>query len=63
MLSFFKLFFRSAIRSKTFTFLNILGLAVGMASFIIIMLWVSDELSYDSYNEKADRIYRVNMYT
>jgi putative ABC transport system permease protein len=34
-----------------------------MASFIIIMLWVSDELSYDSYNEKADRIYRVNMYT
>ncbi len=63
MLSFFKLFIRSVFRSKTFTFLNVLGLAVGMASFIIIMLWVSDELSYDSYNEKADRIYRINMYT
>jgi putative ABC transport system permease protein len=63
MLPFLRLFLRNALRSKTFTFLNILGLAVGMASFIIIMLWVSDELSYDSYNEKADRIYRVNMYT
>ena len=63
MLSFLKLFFRNAIRSKTFTFLNILGLAVGMASFIIIMLWVSDELSFDSYNEKADRIYRFTMFT
>ncbi len=63
MLSFLKLFFRNALRTKTFTFLNVMGLAVGMASFILIMLWVSDELSYDSYNVNADRIYRVNMYT
>ena len=62
MLPFLKLFLRSALRSKTFTALNILGLAIGMAGFIIIMLWVGDELSYDSYNVNADRIYRMNFY-
>ena len=62
MLSFFKLFFRNALRNRIFTVLNILGLAVGMAAFIIIMLWVKDELSYDKYNVNAGRIYRVNYY-
>ncbi len=62
MLSFLKLFFRNALRNRTFTVLNILGLATGMASFILIMLWVGDELSYDRYNVKADRIYRMNMF-
>jgi putative ABC transport system permease protein len=63
MLSFLKLFFRNALRNKTFTSLNILGLAIGMASFIIIMLWVKDELSYDKYNVNAERIYRMNFFT
>ena len=62
MFSFLKLFIRNALRNKTFTSLNILGLAIGMASFIIIMLWVKDELSYDKYNVNADRIYRMNFY-
>ena len=56
MLTFLKLFLRNSLRNKTFTFLNILGLAIGMASFIIIMLWVKDELSYDKYNVSSDRI-------
>lgn len=38
---------------------NIVGLAVGIASVIMIILYVSDELSFDQYNEKADRIVRV----
>ncbi len=63
MSSFFKLFFRNSLRNKAFTLLNILGLAIGMACFIIIMLWVKAELSYDKYNLSADRIYRMNMYT
>ena len=63
MLPFLKLFFRNVLRNKTYTFLNILGLAIGMAGFIIIMLWVKNELSYDGYNLMADRIYRMNMYT
>jgi putative ABC transport system permease protein len=62
MLSFLKLFFRNALRNRTFTILNILGLATGMAVFILIMLWVKDELSYDRYNINADRIYRMNMF-
>jgi putative ABC transport system permease protein len=62
MLSFLKLFFRNALRNRTFTSLNILGLAIGMAAFIIIMLWVKDELSYDRYNVNAERIYRMNFY-
>jgi|WetSurMetagenome_2_1015567.scaffolds.fasta_scaffold00730_10 putative ABC transport system permease protein len=63
MLSFFKLFYRNSLRNKSFTLLNILGLATGMASFIIIMLWVKAELSYDSYNLEAGRIFRMNMYS
>ena len=63
MLPFLKLFFRNSLRNKAFTLLNILGLAIGMACFIIIMLWVKAELSYDKYNLAADRIYRLNMYT
>jgi putative ABC transport system permease protein len=63
MVTFLKLFLRNSFRNKTFTILNILGLAIGMASFIIIMLWVKAELSYDKYNLFADRIYRMDMYT
>ncbi len=62
MFSFLKVFIRNTFRDKAFTTLNVLGLAVGMASFIIIMLWVKDELSYDRYNVNADRIYRMNFY-
>jgi putative ABC transport system permease protein len=47
------------MKNKAFTLLNIAGLAVGMAGFILIMLWVKDELSYDKYNEKESRIVRV----
>ena len=39
-----------------------MGLAIGMAAFIIIMLWVKDELSYDKYNVNAGRIYRMNYF-
>ncbi|UCE04674.1 MAG: ABC transporter permease, partial [bacterium] len=39
---------------------NILGLAIGIACFILIALWVFDELSYDQFHEKKHRIYRVN---
>lgn len=47
------------MKNKAFTLINIIGLAVGMAGFILIMLWVRDELSYDKYNEKESRIVRI----
>ena len=50
---------RNLQRNKLYTVINVLGLAVGVACFILIMLYVQDELSYDQYHSKADRIYRL----
>ncbi len=58
--SYFKIAWRNLLKNKTFSFINIAGLASGLACFILIALYVADELSYDRFNEKADRIYRVN---
>lgn len=52
--------FRSLRKKKTFTIINITGLAAGLAICLLIVLYVTDELSYDRYNRKADRIFRVN---
>ncbi len=57
--NYFKVALRNLLRYKFFSLINIIGLAIGMAASILIALWVIDELSYDEYNEKADRIYRV----
>ncbi|TWI79352.1 putative ABC transport system permease protein [Lacibacter cauensis] len=51
---------RNLLKNKTFSLLNIVGLAVGLACFILITMYVMDELSYDKHNEKAERIYRIN---
>ncbi|KIC90120.1 ABC transporter permease [Flavihumibacter sp. ZG627] len=55
-----KIAWRTLIKNKFFSLLNIIGLATGLACFLLIALYVIDELSYDRYHEKADRIYRVN---
>ncbi len=56
-------YLKSAIRSisknRFHSLLNLLGLAIGIATFIFIMLYVQNEVSYDKYHEKADRIYRI----
>lgn len=57
--SFFKIFFRNLWRNKTFSFINISGLTIGLAVFIIIMLWVRNELSYDRFHKNNDRIAAV----
>ncbi|MFA6085213.1 ABC transporter permease [Mucilaginibacter sp.] len=58
--NYIKTAFRSLYKNKGFTAINILGLALGLATCLLIVLYVVDELSYDRYNTKADRIYRVN---
>jgi putative ABC transport system permease protein len=58
--NYFKIAIRNLWKHKGFSAINIVGLALGLACFIMIALYVTDELSYDRYNEKADRIYRVN---
>jgi len=50
----------SLLKNKGFTLINILGLALGLATCLLIIMYVLDELSYDKYNVKHDRIYRVN---
>ncbi len=51
---------RNLWKNKGFSAINITGLAVGIATCLMILLFVKDELSYDRYNEKAARIYRVD---
>ena len=54
--------FRNLWRQKAFTAINIVGLSVGLASCLLIVLYVLHELSYDSYHAHADRIYRMTMH-
>ncbi len=58
--NYFKIAFRNLLRNKSFSAINILGLAIGLAVCMLITLFVLDELSYDKFNLNADRIYRVN---
>ena len=60
--NYFKVAWRNLLKNKVFSFINIIGLATGLTCFILISLYVSDELSFDHYNEKAERIYRINSY-
>lgn len=50
---------RSLVKYKTYTLTNILGLSVGLAACISIFLWTVDEISFDKFHSKADRIYKV----
>jgi putative ABC transport system permease protein len=52
--------FRNIIKYWNYSIINIGGLAIGLASFIFIILYIQDELKYDAFNDKANRIFRVN---
>ncbi len=57
--SYFKIGWRNIIRNKGQFAINVTGLGIGIATCLIITLFVADELSFDRYNKKADRIVRV----
>jgi putative ABC transport system permease protein len=57
--NYLKIAWRNIIRHKGYSFINIFGLAIGIACCILIMVWVQNELSFDRFNIKADRIYRL----
>jgi putative ABC transport system permease protein len=57
--SFFLIGWRNLFKRKFFSFINIAGLAIGMACCVLITLYIQNELSYDQYHTKRDRIYRV----
>ncbi|MCP4727383.1 MAG: ABC transporter permease, partial [bacterium] len=50
---------RTIIRQKGFSFINISGLAIGMACCLLMLLWSQDELNYDEFHENLDNIYRI----
>jgi putative ABC transport system permease protein len=58
--NYFKTAIRNLWKSKGFSAINIVGLAIGLSTCLLILIFVMDELGYDRYNEKADRIYRVD---
>ncbi|MCK4346461.1 MAG: ABC transporter permease [Bacteroidales bacterium] len=51
---------RSILRNKIFSLINITGLSIGLACFILIFLWVKDEIGYDRFHENADQLFRIN---
>jgi putative ABC transport system permease protein len=59
IISYFKIAFRSLLKFKGYASINLIGLALGLTAGIMIMLYVLDELSYDQFHTKVDRIYRV----
>ncbi|MCJ7581230.1 MAG: ABC transporter permease [Candidatus Aminicenantes bacterium] len=57
--NYIKVAVRNILKHKGYSLLNIFGLAVGMACCLLILVYIRDELSFDQYHEKADRIFRV----
>ncbi len=57
--NYFKIAWRNLLKNKVYSFINIFGLAIGMAVTIMIMLWISDEISYDTYFKNHNRIAQV----
>ena len=57
--NYFKIAWRSLTKNKTFSLINIAGLSIGMAAFLLILQYVSFELSYDQFDKNVDDIYRV----
>ncbi len=61
--SYLKIALRNFTKHKSFTFINISGLAIGMACCMLITLWVQDELNYERFNENIDDIFCVVHYS
>jgi putative ABC transport system permease protein len=60
LINYLRIAIRNLLRNKAFSLINISGLAIGMASAILILLWIENEVSHDRFHEKGDRIYTLN---
>ena len=58
--NFIKVTLRNLWKNKIFSVINVVGLAIGLCCFMLISLYVVEELSYDRHHKAADRIYRIN---
>jgi putative ABC transport system permease protein len=57
--SYWKIALRNLIRNKTYSFINIFGLSMGVACCLLLALYIQDEVSYDKHNRDLDRLYRI----
>ncbi len=62
IINYLKTAIRNLLRNKIFSLINILGLSVGMAACMLIMLWIQNELNFDKFHENRDKMYRVMAY-
>lgn len=60
--NYLKVAVRNLWKNKTFSLINIIGLATGLCCFLLISIYVLDELNYDRYNKNVDRIFRISSY-
>jgi putative ABC transport system permease protein len=58
--NYLKIALRNLLRNKVYSFINILGLTIGIASSVLIFLWVQNEVSIDQHHSKSKKIYRIN---
>ena len=59
--NYIKVALRNLLKNRRFTFINVLGLAIGMACCLLILLYVADERGYDRHWPDGDRIYRMSL--
>lgn len=59
--NYLKIAYRNIVKHKGYSFINISGLAIGLTCFVLIFLWVNDELNYDSFHKNSDRIAKVGL--
>lgn len=60
--NYFRIAIRNFMKNRMYSFINISGLAIGMAACLMIFMWVQDELSYDRFHKNANRIFRVERF-
>jgi len=60
--NYFKTAWRNLVKNKFYSAINIAGLSIGLAVGIMVLMWVQDELSYDSFHKNADNIYKINSH-
>lgn len=60
--NYFKIAYRSLLKNRLYSLINIGGLALGMATATMLFLWVQNELSFDSFHKKSENIYRINTH-
>ena len=59
--NYLKIAIRNISRTKVFSFINIIGLAIGMAGTLMILMYIANELSYESFHKNRNQIFRVSV--